>query len=134
MSDLIIEDMLARAKVALKNAYAPYSQFPVAACIQTEDGELYAGANCENAAYSLCQCAETNAIGNMIQAGGRRIQQMVVVSCNTQYCAPCGGCRQRINEFASPDTPIYLFNSRDEQVCYTLAELLPHAFNADNME
>src|SRR3954447_13760909 len=96
------------AKAAAANAYAPYSRLQVGAAVRTADGRRFAGANVENAAYPQGQCAEASAIGNMIAGGGGRVVEVVVAAPSEAECAPCGGCRQRLREFADQQTPIHL--------------------------
>jgi cytidine deaminase len=125
--------LIAAALAARANAYAPYSRFAVGAAIRAEDGTLHAGANVENAAYPQTQCAEATAIGAMVSAGGRRIAEMVVVAEGEALCTPCGGCRQRIREFADRDTPIHLCGPEGVRRTVTLGELLPLSFGPDNL-
>jgi cytidine deaminase len=125
--------LIAAALAARANAYAPYSRFAVGAAIRAEDGTLHAGANVENAAYPQTQCAEATAIGAMISAGGRRIAEMVVLAEGEALCTPCGGCRQRIREFADRDTPIHLCGPEGVRRTVTLGELLPLSFGPDNL-
>jgi cytidine deaminase len=128
-----IADLIAAAAAARANAYAPYSGFAVGAAIRAADGSLYAGANVENAAYPQGQCAEASAIGAMIAAGGRRIGEMVVLADGAALCSPCGGCRQRIREFAEPGTRIHLCGPEGLRRTVTLGELLPLAFGPENL-
>jgi cytidine deaminase len=125
--------LIAAALAARANAYAPYSRFAVGAAIRAEDGTLHAGANVENAAYPQTQCAEATAIGAMVSAGGRRIAEMVVLAEGEALCTPCGGCRQRIREFADRDTPIHLCGPEGIRRTVTLGELLPLSFGPDNL-
>ena len=92
-----------KAKTVQKNAYAPYSRFPVGAAILTEDGEVFVGANVENGAFPLSRCAEQIAVGAMVAAGKRRIQAVWVHSTSSPPATPCGACRQVIAEFAGPE-------------------------------
>jgi len=125
--------LIAAALAARANAYAPYSRFAVGAAIRADDGTLHAGANVENAAYPQTQCAEATAIGAMVSAGGRRIAEMVVLAEGEALCTPCGGCRQRIREFADRDTPIHLCGPEGIRRTVTLGELLPLSFGPDNL-
>ena len=86
----------------------PYSQFPVGAALRTPSGAIHVGANVENAAYPQGQCAEASAIGAMVAAGESEIAAVAVVAEKLDICPPCGGCRQRLKEFAAPGTPVYL--------------------------
>lgn len=126
-------ELIAAAITARANAYAPYSRFAVGAAIRADDGRLYAGANVENAAYPQTQCAEATAIGAMVSAGGKRIAEMVVLADGDALCTPCGGCRQRIREFADPGTPIHLCGPEGIRRTVTLGELLPLSFGPDTL-
>jgi homotetrameric cytidine deaminase len=130
-SDLLLdsrERLLAAAESAMHNAYAPYSGFKVGAALRTPTGAVYSGANVENAAYPQSQCAEASAIGALVAAGETEIAAVAVVAEQMDVCTPCGGCRQRLAEFASPDTPVYLGASYST----TLGELLPLSFSFDS--
>lgn len=119
----------ARAK-----AYAPYSKFQVGAALRTDTGAVFAGCNVENAAYPEGTCAEAGAIAAMAMAGGRRILEVVVAGGGAMPCTPCGGCRQKIREFAGADTPIRMVDGEGRLLLRaTLAELLPHSFGPDNL-
>ncbi len=128
-----VDDMLSSARAAMVNAYAPYSRFRVGACIRSEDGRLHAGCNVENAAYPQSQCAEATAIGAMAAAGGRRITEVLVVAEGAALCTPCGGCRQRLSEFAPPDTPVHLCGPEGLRKTMTLGELLPLSFGPHSL-
>ena len=129
-----IETLIQAAMSARERAHAPYSDFKVGAAIQDETGTIHTGANVENAAYSLCQCAEASAIGVMIAAGGRQIMEMAVVGGGKALCTPCGGCRQRIREFAVLSVPIHVGGLDGHRRTFTLGELLPAAFGPDNLD
>jgi cytidine deaminase len=122
------------AKAVRTRAHAPYSKFQVGAALRTETGAVYAGANVENAAYPEGWCSETSAIAHMIAAGGaRRIAAVSVVAdrIDGRLTTPCGGCRQRLAEFAGPDTPIDVIDPSGEGRTFTMRELLPAAFDLD---
>lgn len=123
-----LEDMIAAAARARENAHAPYSGFRVGACLRGADGGLYAGCNVENVAYPQGQCAEAGAIGAMIAAGERRIAEVVILAEGGPLCTPCGGCRQRLAEFARPETPVHVCGPDGLRASFTLGELLPHGF------
>lgn len=127
--------MIAVARAARARAWAPYSRFKVGACLRTSDGALHAGCNVENAAYPQSSCAEASAISAMVGAGGRRIVEVVVVGGGKGPCTPCGGCRQRLAEFARVDTPVHMARP-DGRILLstTLGALLPHAFGPMNLE
>ena len=99
-----MRDLLEAALVAYGNAHAPYSGFRVGAAVRTEGGRIFAGANVENASYPEGNCAEASALAAMVAAGERRIVEVLVVAAGERLCTPCGGCRQRLCEFGSPDT------------------------------
>ncbi|WP_176082828.1 cytidine deaminase [Martelella sp. HB161492] len=116
------------AKAASGKAYAPYSKFSVGAAILGDDGILYAGANIENLAFPEGLCAEGVAIGHMIMGGARKIAAIAVYAPKLALCPPCGGCRQKIAEFADAETRIYLCDDGGVAKEMTIAELLPHVF------
>ena len=128
------EDRLAEAAItALDRAYAPYSNFPVAAALLDEAGQIHAGVNVENAAYPVGCCAEQSAISAMILAGSRQIASIAVAGKGDGLTTPCGGCRQRIREFASPETPILVCGPEGVRARFQLADLLPHSFGPENL-
>jgi homotetrameric cytidine deaminase len=126
-------ELLALARAAAGNAYAPYSQFPVGAALRTQDGRRYAGANVENAAYPQGQCAEASAIGAFVAGGGGRIAEVVVAAPSRELCTPCGGCRQRLREFAADDAPIHLVDLERVRRTTSLGELLPLSFGPEHL-
>ncbi|MEC3862496.1 cytidine deaminase [Mesobacterium sp. TK19101] len=117
-----------------ENAYVPYSKFKVGAALRTEDGGLYSGCNVENVAYPEGTCAEAGAIAAMCAAGGRKIAEVYVVADSPVPVAPCGGCRQKIAEFAGPDVPVTLATTDGAEFHTTVGALLPGAFDAKQME
>jgi cytidine deaminase len=127
------EQLLDAARAACAHAYAPYSEFAVGVALLSATGKIYAGANVENAAYPLGSCAERSAVGAAVTAEGPslRIEKVVIVTGTGQVAAPCGGCRQVLNEFG-PDAEILLVGSRDE-LRIGLVELLPHAFGPHDL-
>ena len=127
-------DMFISANRVLKNAYCPYSNFPVAACIKTDDGNLYSSINVENACYNLGTCAETNAIASMVAEGKKTISAILILTPTQTLTPPCGGCRQRIAEFSQPTTPVHLCTTDEDYQSYTVGELIPSAFGPNNME
>ncbi len=128
-----IETMLETAKTARNNAYAPYSNFKVGAAILADNGEIYSGCNVENAAYPLGQCAEASAISAMIAGGGKKIDKILIVKQASGKIAPCGGCRQKISEFATDNTEILVQNKNGKITSYNLQELLPIAFGKKDL-
>ncbi|HKF61568.1 MAG TPA: cytidine deaminase [Dongiaceae bacterium] len=129
----VVAKMLAAARAAMTKAYAPYSNFPVGAALLGANGKIYAGCNVENAAYPQGCCAETSAISAMIADGEREIRAALVVGQGRELIAPCGGCRQRLNEFATSSTPVHLSGSKGVERTVTLGELLPFAFGPQNL-
>ena len=126
-------ELLAMARAAVARAYAPYSHFPVGAAVRTTDGRRYAAANVENAAYPQGQCAEASALGAFVAGGGGRIAEVVVAAPSRELCTPCGGCRQRLREFAPDDAPIHLADLERVRRTTTLAELLPLSFGPEHL-
>jgi len=127
------DQMLVVAVDAMANAYAPYSQFQVGAAILDESDALHSGCNVENAAYPEGTCAEAGAIAAMVSVGGRRISAVLVVGLGDGLVTPCGGCRQKIREFAKPQTPIAIAHPDGVRRVFRLDELLPEAFGPDNL-
>ena len=130
------ERLFAAAKSVYSKAYAPYSSFPVGAAVLGDDGGVYVGCNVENASYPAGVCAEGGAISAMVAAGCQRIEALVVVSGqpgDDSFGTPCGICRQRIREFAAPDTPVHVCGPEGLRRTLRLDELLPHAFDADSL-
>lgn len=125
----IIKKMIEEASKVLVKAYAPYSRFTVASCICTTNNKLYTGVNIENGSYGLSLCAEACAICNMIISGEKKIKAMVILAGSNELCPPCGACRQRIHEFSSTETMIYLCNKDKILKNLPINELLPLAFN-----
>ena len=121
------------AKAVRKKAHVPYSKFQVGAAFLTEDNSIVAGCNVENAAYPQSQCAEASAIGNLISQGYSSIKEVLVIGSGDLLCSPCGGCRQRLREFASLDVLIHMCNSKGHMKTSTLAELLPYSFGPENL-
>ncbi len=119
------------ARGVQQQAYAPYSKFPVGAALLAEDGQIITGCNVENSSYGLSVCAERHAIGSAVGRGVRRFRAVAIVANSEEPCPPCGTCRQVLAEFCGPDTPVRSRTPDGTEARYTLAELLPHAFNRD---
>ena len=128
------EQLCQAAITAMGQAYAPYSQFHVGAAVLDENGQIHVGGNVENAAYPNGICAETSAIAAMVAAGGRRIMMIAVAGRGDVLCTPCGGCRQRIREFAAPDTNILICDETGQRAAYQMNDLLPVNFGPDNLD
>jgi cytidine deaminase len=127
------EAMLTLARRAMGAAYAPYSKFHVGAVVRGGNGKLYAGCNVENAAYPEGWCAETSAIAAMIADGERRIVEVAVIGAGAALVTPCGGCRQRLREFAGEATPIHICGPDGLRQTVALGELLPLSFGPENL-
>jgi len=127
------ENMLELARHAMAAAYAPYSKFQVGAVVKGANGKLYAGCNVENAAYPEGWCAETSAIAAMVADGETHIAEVTVVGPGAALVTPCGGCRQRIREFADEATPIHICAAEGLRRTVTLRELLPLSFGPENL-
>lgn len=127
------DTLFTAAKSAQTRAYAPYSHFKVGAALLADDGTVYPGCNVENAAYPVGACAEAGAISAMIAGGGRAIRAVLVLGEGEELVTPCGACRQRIREFASPETPIAIAGPEGIRARFSLAELLPASFGPANL-
>ena len=121
--------MIEAALAARHQAYAPYSRFRVGAALMCERGIVHAGCNVENAAYPQGTCAEAGAVAALVLSGSRRIRSVVVAGDGSTPCTPCGGCRQRIREFAEVGTSVRMVDASGTVLLVrSLDELLPHAF------
>jgi cytidine deaminase len=145
----LVAELLAAAHSVRSQAYAPYSGFAVGAALLDEQGRIHAGANVENAAYPQGLCAEASAIAHLVAAGGRRILALAVVaqatapasageSARLSLVSPCGGCRQKLREFADSDTPVLLADSGSASKIeagarYSLEQLLPASFGPQHL-
>lgn len=123
--------LLALASKAQENAHAPYSNFQVGAAILDENAQHHASCNVENAAYPLGQCAEAGAISAMIASGSKQIKHILIASPNDNFCPPCGGCRQKIAEFADSQTEVHLATKDGQLKTVKFTDLLPLAFGFD---
>jgi len=132
-ADAALGPLFAAAKAAQAAAYAPYSRFKVGAALRTPDGAIYSGCNVENAAYPQGACAEVGAIAAMALAGKRAIAEILIVADGEALCTPCGGCRQRIREFAGPSAAIHVAGPEGVRRTFTLAELLPESFGPEHL-
>ena len=119
---------------AKSQAYAPYSNFRVGACLESADGHFFSGCNVENAAYPVCQCAEATALGKLItdasgKAGSQEIKSIYVISDTEEPIWPCGSCRQQLAEFARPDTMIYSETKNGTRAQCEFSSLIPKLFS-----
>ena len=128
-----VQRLVAAATAARGCAYAPYSRFQVGAAVLDEQGRIHAGCNVENAAYPEGTCAEAGAIAAMVLAGGRRIVGVAVCGEHPEPVTPCGGCRQRLREFAADGTPVLVADPTGLRARYTLGELLPASFGPGHL-
>jgi len=127
-------DLFKAAMTVRENAYAPYSNFQVGAAIRTTSGNIYTGCNVENVAYPEGTCAEAGAIAAMIAAGETEIKEILVVAGGASKVSPCGGCRQKISEFAKGDTPVYMADLAGDIEEVTIGGLLPAGFDKSYLE
>ncbi len=122
------------ALAAYQTAYAPYSHFRVGAAVLDEQGRIHAGCNVENAAYPQGVCAEAGALSAMVLAGGHSVRAVLVLGQGERWVTPCGGCRQKIREFAQSDIPILLADESGLRTSLTLEALLPYSFGPGHLE
>lgn len=129
-------ELINAAVAAMQRAYAPYSGFTVGAAVQTESGQIFDGCNIENASYSATICAERTALAKAVSAGERKVGKIAIVGGRngkiTDFCPPCGVCRQFMAEFCGADTVIILFNGSELKKLQFDA-LLPNAFGRENV-
>jgi cytidine deaminase len=128
-----LAELFAAAKAAQAKAYAPYSRFHVGAALRTPDGAIFGGGNVENASYPEGWCAETSAIAAMAAAGARRIAEICVIGDGAALCTPCGGCRQRIREFADGATIVHVAGPEGIRATFRLSALLPESFGPEHL-
>lgn len=126
--------LLDAAKAVREKAYAPYSNFKVGAAIRTSSGDVFAGCNVENVAYPEGTCAEAGAIAAMAASGQREIAEALVIANAPKPVTPCGGCRQKLAEFAKADAVITMMTTEGKTLSMTMAELLPGAFTNEHMD
>lgn len=124
--------LIEAAKAVSERAYCPYSKFPVGAAILSDDGDIIAGCNVENASYGLTICAERNATFAAVARGKRRIVAVAVYTPTETPTAPCGACRQVLNEFG-PEAEVFSACRGTEVLHTTVAQLLPDAFGPHNL-
>lgn len=127
------QELFEAARAAQQQAYAPYSKYHVGAAVRGRTGRVYAGCNIENAAYPQGWCAEASAIAHMITAGEREIVEVLTVCDGDLIGTCCGGCRQKIREFADLEVPVYACGPDGVRATFTLGELLPHSFGPEHL-
>jgi cytidine deaminase, homotetrameric len=129
-------ELIQKAFDAREKAYAPYSRFTVGVALLTENGRIFCGINIENASYGATVCAERVAIYKAVSEGEIALKSIAIVGGRgdqTEFCSPCGICRQVMAEFAGDDFEIILATSEDEYKIFTLGELFPEAFSRENL-
>ena len=140
ISKEMIPRLINEAFAARRMAYTPYSHFQVGAALLTADGRIYRGCNIENAAYTPTNCAERTAFFKAVSEGEREFTAIAIVggaekATEFDWCAPCGVCRQVMEEFCDESTfEIVLARSVEEYEIYTLGELLPKGFGPHNLQ
>jgi cytidine deaminase len=127
-----VQELVELARSASANAYCPYSKFPVGAAVLTDGGDVFSGCNVENASYGLTICAERNAVFHMVSRGKQRIKALAIYTPTPKPSAPCGACRQVINEFG-PGALIVSVCDGPGILRKTLSEILPEAFGPSNL-
>jgi len=128
-----MDDLLAMARKMMLHAHAPYSRFHVGAAVRDEEGGVHGGCNVENAAYPQGWCAEASAIAALVGAGRKRVLECLVIGPGPDLITPCGGCRQKLREFASDDLKIHLCGPDGLHRTVTLEQLLPLSFGPHNL-
>ncbi|RED14267.1 cytidine deaminase [Pontivivens insulae] len=128
-----MEDLFEAARIARENAHAPYSKFKVGAALRTPSG-IFAGCNVENIAYPEGTCAEAGAIAAMCAAGERKITEVLVIADSPVPITPCGGCRQKLAEFADCDVTLILAGLDGEAGRMKVGDLLPGTFTSEHLE
>jgi cytidine deaminase len=118
----------------MAKAHAPYSKFPVGAALRTEDGRVFSGCNIEVASYPEGWCAETTALGHYIMGGGGKIAEIAVVAERMDRITPCGGCRQRLAEFANSDTKLFLCDQTSVVETVMMGQMLPYGFEGSTLK
>ena len=125
-----LDELKAAAVAMLDRAYCPYSHFAVGAALECADGTVFTGCNIENAAYSPGICAERTAVAKAVSEGHTDFVRIVIAGRSTDFCVPCGVCRQVLREFA-PGIEVICLNGKGEEKVFTLSELLPYSFGPE---
>lgn len=131
--DAATRELFDAAVAVQANAHVPYSRFAVGAALRSSSGRVFAGCNVENAAYPEGVCAEAVAIGGMVSAGEREIVEVLTVADGDALTTCCGGCRQKLREFAAPDVPVHAAGPDGVRRTFTVAELLPVSFGPEHL-
>lgn len=131
------KDLFNLAKEAMKNSYAPYSNYNVGASLLCINGNVYKGCNIENASYSLTNCAERTAVFSAVAHGEKKFEAICIVGGKngviTDYAMPCGSCRQVLSEFCDADFKVYVGINENDIKEFKLGELLPCSFNKSKL-
>ncbi|MDI6740659.1 MAG: cytidine deaminase [Candidatus Edwardsbacteria bacterium] len=127
-----MRELIAAARAAQRNAYAPYSKFKVGAALMAGDGAVITGCNVENASYGLSSCAERNAVFKAVSEGRRRFHAVAIAADTLEPAAPCGACRQVLSEF-NPGLTVIMVSKRGAMKIVSLDQLLPYAFAAQSL-
>lgn len=133
LTDAQLQQLLTAALAARERSYSPYSGYAVGAAVLDDQGRIHAGANMENAAYPQGWCAEATALGAMLMAGSRRALAVLVSGPGPDITTPCGGCRQKLREFAAPDLLVIAADPGGIRRQWTLEQLLPHSFGPEHL-
>lgn len=133
LAESTVAALFEAAVTVQQKSYSPYSHYKVGAAVLSDTGRIYAACNVENAAFPVATCAEAGAISAMVSAGDVRIVAVLTVCEGDDLGTPCGGCRQRIREFASLDTPVYAADPHGVRATFTVDDLLPHSFGPEHL-
>ena len=128
MQPALFKALRDQAQYSMSRAYAPYSKFHVGASILTLDDKIFSGCNVENAAYPEGMCAEAGAISAMIVGGSKHIRAMCIIANSNTIISPCGGCRQKMLEFSTPETEIFLCSQKKDYKVFSINQILPFSF------
>lgn len=133
MNEQTKNELVSKANDMLNMAYVPYSKFPVGAALLTKGGQVYSGCNIENASYGLSNCAERTAFFKAVSEGNKEFDYLVITGNTDEPISPCGACRQVMVEFCEPGMPVLLTNNLGKVKETTVSELLPGAFQSEDM-
>ncbi|EHJ57245.1 cytidine deaminase [Streptococcus urinalis FB127-CNA-2] len=125
---MVENDLVSLAKNASKNAYVPYSHFPIGAAVKTKDGKIFTGCNIENASFGLTNCGERTAIFKAVSEGYTNFSEIAIYGEAEEPVSPCGACRQVMAEFFEPSAKVTLISKKGETVEMTVGGLLPYSF------
>ncbi len=129
-----VKKLISEAKTARDKAYVPYSKFKVGAALLSKDGDVFHGCNIENAAYSMCNCAERTALFKAVSEGVTQFDAIAVIADTEGPVSPCGACRQVMSELCQRETKVYLTNLNGEVSEWTVEDILPGAFSGKDLD